>query len=103
MPIDFPVTPNAMKTVRKLVKDARKDYVTARRACLDAKALAHATGTRNLLAREDAAAEAMHARHWLYEALRRLARAEAAGVEKGANISPAAKARAIASGRWKAD
>lgn len=103
MPIYFAngqdaTTPNMMRKMRKLVKDTRAEYVEARR-----HALAVCASDANYIAKEDALSEAMHARHWYYIELKRLRRFEEIPCVKGSAMCPAAQARAVASGRMRAD
>jgi hypothetical protein len=88
-----PITPTALKHLRRLERETR----TARVAALHA---ARATPRAKIIAREDAIGVWWDARFWHRNALAKLADALARPVVKGAHVSPAAKARAIANGRW---
>jgi hypothetical protein len=93
------VTPHRMRQARKALADARAEYQLARNAALSAPRFRPGTRRRNL-EREDLVAHAWSLRHWVDVAQKRVASYAARGIVKGANVSPAARASAFASGRW---
>lgn len=94
------MSPAAYRKICKTEREAWAAYEAARSKALEAgRAYRAARSGRLMLAREDALGSALEARRWAWGCTRYRLAKEAEGIAKGERMSPAARARAIASGR----
>lgn len=98
--MSLPITPNALRLIRKLERETWAEYADARRSALSVCAEVR-RGEISIIAREQALAHAWEARRWARLATERRIAAEARPCVPGSAWSPAACERLRARGRLK--